>query len=186
MPALPGTPSSLLQPQTLDELLLYRLSRLQATAGALVVRYCEGQYGITRREWRIMAVLANQGALGSSELAEHAQLDRSRTSKAVTSLAQKNLLSRSAKSGDARHVSLALTAKGMAMHESLFPLVSQINRDVLAALNAQELQLLDVLLTRLQLSAQALAAKSSPPLADRRRGGSGRLHERTSKTTKQG
>jgi DNA-binding MarR family transcriptional regulator len=186
MPALHGMPSSLLQPQRLDELLLYRLSRLQATAGALVVRYCEGQYGITRREWRIMMVLADKSPLGSSELAGRAQLDRSRTSKAVTSLAQKNLLSRSAKAGDARHVSLALTDTGMAMHQSLFPLVSQINRDVLAALDAHELQLLDDLLTRLQLSAEALAAKSSPPLADRRRGGSGRLHERTSKATKQG
>ena len=183
MPALIGTPSSLLQPQTLDELLLYRLSRLQATAGALVVRYCEGQYGITRREWRIMAVLANKGALGSSELAEHAQLDRSRTSKAVTALAHKNLLSRTPKAGDARHVSLALTTAGVAMHKSLFPLVSQINRDVLAALNAHEVQLLDDLLTRLQQSASALAAKSSPPLADRRRGGSGRLHEWTPKAT---
>jgi DNA-binding MarR family transcriptional regulator len=181
MPASHGMPSSLLQPQTLDELLLYRLSRLQATAGALVLRYCEGQYGITRREWRIMLVLADKGALGSSELAGHAQLDRSRTSKAVTSMAQKELLSRSAKAGDARHISLALTAKGMAMHASLFPIVSQINRDVLAALNAHESQQLDDMLTRLQQSADALAANTSPPLADRRRGGSGRLHERTSK-----
>ena len=183
MPALIGTPSTLIQPKTLDELLLYRLSRLQATAGALVVRYCEGQYGITRREWRIMAVLADKGALGSSELAEHAQLDRSRTSKAVTALAHKNLLSRTPRAGDARHVSLALTTKGMAMHQSLFPLVSQINCDVLAALNAHELQLLDDLLTRLQQSAAAVAAKSTPPRADRRRGGSRRLLEATSSAT---
>lgn len=71
------------------------------------------------------------------------------------------------------------------MHQSLFPLVTQINRDVLSALDAHELQLLDVLLTRLQQSAEVLAAKSSP-LADRRRSGSGRVHQRASKATASG
>jgi DNA-binding MarR family transcriptional regulator len=179
MPSSIRTPSTLLEPRALDELLLYRLMRLQATAGALVVRYCEGQYGITRREWRIIAVLAAKGPMGSSELAEHAHLDRSRTSKAVTALAQKNLLSRTIGLGDARYIRLALTATGLATHRSLFPLVSQINRDVLAGLNSHEVGLFDDILARLQQSAEALSAKSTAPLADRRRGGSARLNQRT-------
>ena len=78
--------SSLQVPLVLSDLLLYRLSRLQATAGGMALRYCEGQFGITRREWRILALLAAVGPLGSSDLAERASLDRPRTSKAVTSL----------------------------------------------------------------------------------------------------
>ena len=44
-------------PQGLDDLLLYRLSRLLGVAGAPVIRLCEGQFGITRREWRVLALL---------------------------------------------------------------------------------------------------------------------------------
>ncbi|MEG2632758.1 MAG: MarR family transcriptional regulator, partial [Comamonas sp.] len=60
------SPSALQNPTSLDELLLFRIGRLLAIAGAPVIRLCEGQYGITRREWRLIAVLAQQGPLLSS------------------------------------------------------------------------------------------------------------------------
>ncbi|MDQ3273244.1 MAG: MarR family transcriptional regulator, partial [Pseudomonadota bacterium] len=161
----------------LDDLLLYRLSRLQATAGRMVVRYCEGQFGITRREWRILAQLASRGPMGSSELAEHAHLDRPRTSKAVTTLAEKKLVSRSGRPGDARQIRVELTAAGIALHARLFPLVRQINRDVLQVLQPQEIELLAGMLTRLQASADALAAEGDLPLADRRHGSSARRYK---------
>ena len=174
---LPATPG-LAWPEVLDDLLLYRLSRLQASAGGIVVRYCEGQFGITRREWRIVAVLAARGPMGSSELAAHAHLDRPRTSKAVTALAGKKLLSRTGRAGDARHILLALTPAGRALHQALFPLTSQINREVLAALMPQEVARLDDMLKRLQQRADDMAAQGGLPLADRRHGGSTRHRER--------
>ena len=170
--------SSLASPEVLDDLLLYRLSRLHATAGSVVVRYCEGQFGITRREWRILAVLAARGPMGSSELAAHAHLDRPRTSRAVTALAGKKLVSRTSRAGDARQVKLALTSAGAALHQQLFPLVCQINRDVLAALQPEEVTVLSSMLERLQLRANAMSAHASLPLADRRRGGSARQLDR--------
>ena len=45
-------------PQTLDDLLNYRLLRLYAQSGAPVIRLLEGRYGISRREWRLLALLA--------------------------------------------------------------------------------------------------------------------------------
>ena len=100
----------------LDDLLLYRLSRLLAVAGSMVIRLCEGRFGITRREWRLIAVLASRGELGSSQLAEHAQLDRARTSKTIGSLVEKRLVSRVARAGDRRQVLLGLTESyGVAM-----------------------------------------------------------------------
>ena len=41
---------TLTRPDTLDDLLNYRLMRLFAVSGAPVVRLCEGRYGIARRE----------------------------------------------------------------------------------------------------------------------------------------
>lgn len=181
MPARPAPASDpvsrLASPEVLDDLLLYRLSRLQASAGGMVVRYCEGRFGITRREWRILALLASRGPMGSSELAEQAHLDRPRTSKAVTTLAGKKLVSRSSRVGDARQIRLELTAAGSALHAQLFPLVRQINSGVLQVLQPEEITLLADILTRLQQSADALAAEGGLPLADRRHGSSAQRYK---------
>lgn len=166
--------SRLVEPETLDDLLLYRLSRLQMAAGSIVVRYCEGRFGITRREWRIVAALAARGPMSSSDLAGHAHLDRPRTSKAVTSLVRKKLVSRETHAGDARRIRLALTEEGNALYAQLFPLVVGINRELLAALDGRDLAGLDASLVQLQQRADALARRQDVPQADRRHGGSRR------------
>ena len=66
------------------------------------------------------AVLAQHGAMRSSQRAEQALLDRARTSKAVSSLVDKQLVdkwlvSRSAAAGDGRQLRLALTERGKAV-----------------------------------------------------------------------
>jgi len=155
----------------LDDLLLYRLSRLLAVAGSMVIRLCEGRFGITRREWRLIATLASRGELGSSQLADCAQLDRARTSKAIGSLVAKRLVSRSHAVGDRRQVVLRLTEAGRALYDALFPLVAQINAELLAALDAQGVAQLDASLARLQAQAEAMVAKAELPKADRRRKG---------------
>ncbi|MBS0343586.1 MAG: MarR family transcriptional regulator [Proteobacteria bacterium] len=156
----------------LDDLLLYRLSRLLSVGGSPVIRLCEGRFGITRREWRVLATLAEHGAkgLGSSQLAELAQLDRARTSRAVGSLAAKDLISRSQPGGDRRQVMLRLTDAGRAIHAELFPMVREINAQLMSALAPQAAQLFDESLARLQAQAEALLpAAADLPKADRRR-----------------
>ena len=99
-------------PMAQDELLLYRLYRIHATAAPLVVRMCEQEYGITRREWRILSSLVNREGVLSSELASIAMLDRARTSRNLTRLAQKNLVLRVPKPSDRREVHIYLTDEG--------------------------------------------------------------------------
>ena len=87
------TPSERLA--SVDDMLLYRLGQLTSTAGAMVVRLCDGGYGITRREWAVLAQLHGQpqGVLPSA-LAERMQRDRARTSRALTALQAKGLVER--------------------------------------------------------------------------------------------
>jgi DNA-binding MarR family transcriptional regulator len=176
----PDTPR-LLRPSSLDDVLLYRISRLLSTAGAIVIRLCEGGFGITRREWRLIALLAEEdvaqedGVL-SSQLAERAQLDRARTSRAVTSLVDKKLIRRTPGPSDKREVRLALTDSGRALYEQLFPLVLGVNRELLAPLSAAQAKAIDRGLDELQRRADAMVQRAqSPqsqlPKADRRRGG---------------
>lgn len=163
--------SRLAQPQSLDDVLLYRLSRLLATAGSMVIRLCEGSFGITRREWRLIARLAQEDGLLSSELAERAQLDRARTSKAITSLVAKKLVRRQVRPGDRRTAVLRLTDAGRALHAALYPLVLEINSELLGCLSDEHVASLDAGLDALQQRAEELVVKADLPKADRRRGG---------------
>ncbi|MDM0074280.1 MarR family transcriptional regulator [Variovorax sp. J2P1-59] len=157
----------------LDDLLLYRLSRLLAVAGSMVIKLCEGRFGITRREWRLLATLASRGELSSSQLADHAQLDRARTSKAVGSMVAKGLVSREHPAGDRRQVLLRLTERGHGLYDELFPLVTQINAELLGALDAAAVERLDDSLRLLQLRAERMADEAVLPKADRGRRSTG-------------
>ena len=153
----------------LDGLLLFRLHRLFSVGGSLVTRLCEGRFGITRREWRVIAVLAGRPDLGSTQLAQHASLDAARTSRAIGSLVAKALVLRSHAAGDRRQVKLRLTPAGDALYEELFPLVEGINAQLLAALAPGEAQRFDQAIARLQARAGQLVAASTLPKANRGR-----------------
>lgn len=163
--------SKLRDPQSLHDLLLFRLTRLTATAGAMVVRLCEGGYGITRREWRLMLILAEHHALQPSELADRAQLDRARTSRAITSLVDKQLAHRTTLLTDRRQAVIALTDKGLGLHATLFPQVVAINQQLLQGLDDAALAAFESTIQQLQQRAEDLWASSDLPKADRRRGG---------------
>lgn len=159
------------RPEAIDDLLLYRLSRLLSVGGAAVIRLCEGRFGITRREWRVLSLMAQYDGLLPSQLAERAQLDRARTSRAIGSLVSKQLLQRSPRAGDRRLADLCLTPAGRALHDALFPLVVGINQQLLEALAEAEVDALDTVLDRLQQRAEAISRQQTDlPKADRRKG----------------
>lgn len=166
----PVAAHKLANPTCLDELFLYRLTRLLAVAGAPVVRICEGRHGITRREWRLIAALAESGPLLSSELAERIGLEAPRTSKAISLLVQKRLVTRTPRPSDRRLVTIALTDAGQAVYASLFPETVRINRELLETLSEQHLEALDALLTRLQERARECLHQADLPKASRRHG----------------
>ena len=60
----------LLTPRTLDDMLLYAMWHLQTSAGQVVTRVVEGEFGVTRRQWRVLALLATHEGVLSSQLAE--------------------------------------------------------------------------------------------------------------------
>jgi DNA-binding MarR family transcriptional regulator len=159
------------QPQALGDLLIYRLGRLYATAGAMTLRVCEGEFGIPRREWRLLAVLGESGELQPSELARRAELDRTRTSRALAGLQAKGLVQRQAVASDRRLARVALTEQGHALHARILPRVAAINGAMLAELGDDSVAELDTLLGALQRQASQLLQASTWPKADRRRGG---------------
>ena len=158
---------------SVDDLLLYRLSHLTAAAGAMVVRLCEGGYGITRREWGLLAQLHGYpSGLLPSELADRMHRDRARTSRTITALLGKQLIERTALPHDRRSVRVSLTRQGQALYGQLMPQIQAINGQILSVLSHDEAATLDDALERLRVQALAVQASMSPdlPKADRRRG----------------
>lgn len=166
---------SLSDPRDLDDLLNYRLMRLFALSGAPVIRLCEGRYGIARREWRLLALLAAHGALSPSELADRGDLDRARTSRAIGTLVAKKLVERAPLPGDARRAVVQLTPSGKRLYDDLFPQVAEINRQVLSVLEPGQVAWLEDALQRLATqAAQVNLHQAQGVQADRLRGGSRR------------
>jgi len=166
---MPLSPSQRLA--SIDDLLLYRLGRLSSTAGAMVVRLCEGGYGITRREWAVVAHLYENGSLPPSVLAERMHRDRARTSRTLTALGKKQLVMRTVTPGDRRGARVELTPAGQQLYEDLMPRIQDINGQVLSALQGDEVVQFDDVLARLLVRAQSMVVELSPnwPRANRRR-----------------
>ncbi len=157
---------------SIEDLLLYRLGRLSSVAGAMVVRLCEGGYGITRREWSVVAQLYENGSLPPSALAERMHRDRARTSRTLTALVAKRLVLRTIPAHDRRSALVSLTPAGRQIYEVLMPQIQAINSQILKALQPEEAAQFDEALERLQARAQTLLTELSPdlPKANRRQG----------------
>jgi DNA-binding MarR family transcriptional regulator len=164
-------PQRLRRPQVLGDLLIYRLGLLYATAGAMTLRVCEGEFGVSRREWRLLAVLGEAGVLQPSELATRAELDRARTSRALAGLQAKGLVERQVVASDRRLAHVLLTDQGRALHARMQPRMAAINSAVLAPLDDDKVAALDALLGSLQQQATQLLGATAWPKANRRRGG---------------
>ena len=111
----------------------------------------------------MVALLAESDALHPSALAERAQLDRARTSRAVSSLVAKGLVLRTVQASDQRYAQLCLSEHGRRLHEALFPLVADINRQLIEGLDGRARQALATSLGHLQDRAQLLLDRAAVP-----------------------
>lgn len=164
--------SHLLNPLRYSDFFLFRVNRLRAVGGGLVLRYCEGQFGVTRREWVMIALLSDAGSVTPTELAHLSDMTRSATSKAISSLLEKGLIKRANAAGDRRFIKLVLSQSGTQLYDRMLPIVHDINRHIMKSLSDVEIVLLDDMMKRMQLDAEQLRDDSvSLPRVSRGKGG---------------
>lgn len=160
-------------PQSIFDLLNFRLSELIGISGSLVTRICENEYGITREEWQFVAMLAELKAMSPSDLAARTTVDRSQASKTLRGLMTKGLVERQSVPGDGRKARVLLTQAGQALFDQLFPRVVQVHHEVLQDLEQAERLALANSLNAMQARALAVAQRHKPEgAAGRRQGGS--------------
>lgn len=169
--------SSLDDPRRHDDLLNFRFKRVLTLGGAPAVRLCEGRYGISRLEWRLLAALVEGGACSPGELVRDTGVEQARASRSLAALVDKKLARRDADPVDRRRATLQATEAGAALYGELFPQLAAINRRLAAALDANELEVLDRCLAKLTARAREVLAEGGgvTAKADRRLGGSRRV-----------
>lgn len=159
-------------PRSLDDLLLYRLSRAVRAGSGMATRLVEGGFGITHREWGMIGMLAQIGEITSSAFAERLQLDRVRTSRGLRSLSEKKLVERRRDADDGREVHVRLSDSGQQLCGALFPRIARLNMDLLEGIEAEHLDIFLQCLHRLELRGKELSALGVvQDKADRRSGG---------------
>ena len=161
--------NKLSRPRGIQDMFLYRINQLRAKGGGVVLRYCEGEFGITRREWVILAILSTEEVINSSSLASLAELTPPATSKAVSSLLTKGLLERNVDPQNRRVARIKISTSGKDVYEQILPIVISINKYILESISKDEIELLDSMLERMQKQANKLDMRGLP-LANRRSG----------------
>lgn len=169
--------SRLSDPQQHDDLLNYQLKRLFNIGGAPAVRLCEGRYGISRSQWRLIAALTEDGPMSPSRLCERTYWEQARVSKLLTEIMGKGLVERIEDDGDRRRATVRVSAAGRKLYAELFPQLAAINRRIMAALDESEALVLEECLRKLTERAQAIYDEGGgvDVRADRRHGGSRRV-----------
>ncbi|HWV39567.1 MAG TPA: MarR family transcriptional regulator [Vulgatibacter sp.] len=142
----------------LDDFLPYRLS-VAANAVSRVIARSYEDAGLRTNEWRVLAVLAEDGPSSQQRLVGRTQMDKVAVSRAATALADEGLVRRREDPDDARALILSLTARGRALHRRLAPRALALEDALAEGLSARDLATLGRLLRRLEDAAGRLLAE---------------------------
>ena len=144
----------------LDAYLPFRLSVASNAVSRLIARAYEDRFGLTIPQWRLICVLAQEGALSPGALVSRTGMDKVTVSRAAQGLARRRLVARTDHHADGRSHVLALSAEGSALYAEVEPLALAYEAALIAGLAPDEVSLLKRLLVRLQGAAGALAGEA--------------------------
>lgn len=145
-----GTP-----PLRLDDFLPYRLSVATNAVSQVIARAYEAA-GLKTNEWRLVAVLAEDGELTQQAIVRRTKLDKVSVSRAAQGLETRGLVRRTPDPADARSLRLSLTAAGRKLHERVAPAALSLLRELVTGMEPEEVRALEKALRRIESRAEEL------------------------------
>ena len=142
-------PSRQLSPR-LAEFLPYQLSISSNAVSTRIAEQYRKRFALKTTEWRIMAVLGDQGALTQRQLSQQTLMDKVPVNRACRKLEDRGLVNRSPNASDGRSHLLELTAEGRAVHDGIMPLALKIERQLFSVLTEEERASLHKMLVRIR------------------------------------
>jgi DNA-binding MarR family transcriptional regulator len=138
----------------LQDYLPYRLSVAANAVSRLVARTYERRFGLKIPQWRLIAVLADEGPLTQQLLCGRTVMDKVTVMRAAQGLVRRRFVQRLPNRADRRSHRLALTRSGRRVYRDIVPLALEHEARLLHGLTPREIAQLDRLLRRLERTAQ--------------------------------
>jgi len=111
----------------IEDFIAFRVAVLAHLMGRIVGLTCGRRFGVSLRQWRVLAFVGRYGKLSALEVARLSPLDKSQVSRAAAELIEHGCLRSTEAAGDRRRKQLMLTAAGRRLHARLLALGRQRN-----------------------------------------------------------
>ena len=158
------------KPTSIFDLANFCVSEFIGVSGALVTRICEGEFGVTREAWQLLAMLVHLGEMSPSALAAATTIDQSQLSKSLKVLCDKELVYRKVVSTDRRRAMVGATPAGHDLYHRIFPRVMKVHDKVLEGFSeADKVQLSGYLHAMHRNASNAFDSMLQGSVANRRR-----------------
>jgi DNA-binding MarR family transcriptional regulator len=116
----------------------FRLNRLADAVSLKLSEIYRDRFGLEVPEWRVLVTVGERKECTAQQIAQSTRMHKTRVSRAVRSLEERQLLARSASGIDGREIPLCLSAAGRRLHASLVPLALEREREILSCLSSSQ------------------------------------------------
>lgn len=113
----------------LDDYLPYRLTVATGWVTRLISRIYEDRFGLNITQWRVIALLGDEGPMTQQQIAQRSTMDKIAAHRAAASLLSRDILKVSRTVGG-RFKFLELTSLGRKIHAEIAPLALDLERQV--------------------------------------------------------
>jgi DNA-binding MarR family transcriptional regulator len=137
----------------LQDYLPYRLSVAANAVSRLIARAYERQFGLKNPQWRLLAVLADEGALTPQTLCGRTIMDKVTVMRAAQGLLRRRLVKRLPNAEDGRSHRLMLTCAGRRLYDRIVPLALAYEAQLLSGIRRREIAQLERLLRQVEHAA---------------------------------
>jgi DNA-binding MarR family transcriptional regulator len=146
----------------LRDYLPYRLSVATNAVSRLIARAYETEFSLKIPQWRLLAVLADEGPMTQQALCGQTIMDKVTVMRAAQGLLQRRLIKRLPNARDGRSHRLAMTAAGKRLYEQIVPLALNYQTQLLTGIERSDIARLEQMLSTLEQSATALTGGLEP------------------------
>ena len=138
------------QDRKLQQLVSYRLSRVQAKLNAQATRILRANGGLTLVQWRVLVLLNTFGETTVGQLARESQFDKALISRTAQSLVRQGFVRMRADEKDHRQHLLKMTAAGARIFHQAEPHMQARQAALVASMSDAQMQVLFEALDRLE------------------------------------
>jgi DNA-binding MarR family transcriptional regulator len=141
----------------LDSYLPYRLSVASNAVSRLIARAYEDRFGLTIPQWRLIAVLAEDGPLTQQAIGARTVMDKVTVSRATQGLVKRRLVERAPHDADGRSHHLALSKAGERLYSEISPVALEYEARLLQQFDPAAVAELKRVLLLLESAAEVLS-----------------------------